>query len=98
MRPAGIIVVAEQQRPDIGTASFRLAPADDDELLSVEAFRLAPQAAVAGHISRVGPLGYDPLNATAPARNFVESRAAPLLMVAGLQARRSTAEQSIQPR
>src|SRR5207253_1759824 len=39
-------VVAEQQRPNPMSAALGIAPADDDELLAVEAFRLQPRASV----------------------------------------------------
>jgi hypothetical protein len=41
-------IVAEQERAEIGPRSFRVGPADDDELLSVERFGFAPKAAVSG--------------------------------------------------
>jgi hypothetical protein len=43
--------------------SFRVGPADDDELLAVERFGFAPQAAVAGRIGRVDRFRDDPLKA-----------------------------------
>jgi hypothetical protein len=33
------VIGVEQQRPEMGPRSFRVAPADDDELLAVQPFR-----------------------------------------------------------
>ena len=54
--PAGIdqpaigIVVGEQQRAEIGPASFGIGLADHHEFLAVQTFDLAPEAAVAGDV------------------------------------------------
>ena len=39
------------------TRAFWVAPADDDELLPVQPFGFAPQAAITGRIGRVDRLG-----------------------------------------
>src|ERR1700727_3068780 len=43
--------------------SFRIGPADDNELLSVEPFGLAPEAAVSWRVGRVDRLGHYALKA-----------------------------------
>jgi hypothetical protein len=48
-------VIAEQKRADVRPTPFRVGPADDDELLAVEALRLDSQAAVAGCIRAIDP-------------------------------------------
>ena len=58
---AVIGVVAEQQRPEMRPRSFRVGPADDDELLTVQRFGFAPEAAVSGGIGSVDRLGDDAL-------------------------------------
>src|SRR5262249_34949228 len=45
--------MAEQQGAEIGPPAFRFGPSDDDKFGAVEAFDLAPQAAIAGRISRI---------------------------------------------
>ena len=60
---AVIGVVAEQQRAEIRPRPFRVGPADDDELLAVERFGFAPQAAVSRRIGRVDRLGDHALEA-----------------------------------
>ena len=44
-QPAIGIVIAEQQRPEKGPGALGIGPADDHELLAVQAFYLEPQAA-----------------------------------------------------
>src|SRR4051794_19725976 len=56
MQAASIIVVAEQQRPEIRAAALRVAPADHDKLVSAEAFGFSPQPMLARHIRRIGAL------------------------------------------
>ena len=53
---AVIGVVAEQQRAEMRPRSFRVGPADDNELLAVQRFGFAPQAAVSRRIRRVDRL------------------------------------------
>jgi hypothetical protein len=61
--PAGIDelavigVVPQKQRPEMRSRALRIGPADDDELLAVEPFGLAPKAAVSWRIGRVDRLG-----------------------------------------
>ena len=43
--------------------SFRVAPADDDELLPVEPFGFAPQPAISRRVGRVDRLGHHALEA-----------------------------------
>jgi hypothetical protein len=45
-----ISIIAEQQRHEVRPRAFRIGPSNDNEFLPVEAFRLAPQAAIAGRI------------------------------------------------
>jgi hypothetical protein len=56
-----IRVVAEQQRPEMRPRPFRVGPADDDELLAVQSFGFAPEAAVSRRIGGVDRLGDDAL-------------------------------------
>lgn len=46
-QPAAGIVIGEQQGAEPGLPLFGIGPADNDKFLSVEAFDLAPQAAIA---------------------------------------------------
>jgi hypothetical protein len=48
---AVVAVVAEQQRTEMRSRSFRVRPTDDDELLSVECFSFAPEAAISRRIA-----------------------------------------------
>jgi hypothetical protein len=50
---AVIGVVAQQQRSEVRTRPFRIGPSDDHELLPVERFDFAPEAAVAWRVRRV---------------------------------------------
>ena len=56
-------VVAQQQRADMRSATLRIGPADDNELLAVEALRLDPDPAVAWGIGSIGLLGDGALQA-----------------------------------
>ena len=58
---AVIGVVAEQQRPEMRPRAFRVGPADDDELLTVQRFGFAPEAAVSRGLGSVDRLGDDAL-------------------------------------
>jgi hypothetical protein len=50
-------VVAERKGADVWAAPSRIGPADDDELLAIEALRFDPEAAIAWGISPVDALG-----------------------------------------
>ena len=54
-------VVGQQQSPEMRPRSFGVGPADDDELLAVEPFGFAPQAAISRRIGDVNRLGNDAL-------------------------------------
>jgi len=43
-------VVAEQQRADVRPAALRIGPADNNELLAVEAFGFNPDPSITGRI------------------------------------------------
>jgi hypothetical protein len=58
---AVIAVVAKQKRPKIRPRAFRVRPADDNELLTVEPFGFAPQASVSRGVGRVDRFGDDAL-------------------------------------
>ena len=45
---AVIRIVAQEQRAEVGPRSFRVRPADNDELLAIERLGLAPEATVSG--------------------------------------------------
>jgi protein-S-isoprenylcysteine O-methyltransferase Ste14 len=49
-------VIGEELRAEIRAASFRIGPADHDKFFAMEAFDLAPQAAIAGRVGRTGAL------------------------------------------
>jgi hypothetical protein len=53
---AVIGVVAEQQCPKLGPRSFRVGPADDQELLAVKPFCYAPQSTISRRVGRVDRL------------------------------------------
>src|SRR5262249_3050811 len=95
-QPSFRIVIAEQQGTEIGPPSFRLAPADHDKFRPVEAFDLAPQAAIAGRIGRIDAFGDDALDMHR-AGFVVESRALPDDMVAEMQRRCSICQQRAEP-
>ena len=88
-------VVAEQQRPDPMPAALRIAPADDDKFLPVEALGLQPGAPV-GLVPAVDPLRDDALQA-ALAGQTVEGRATADLMIAVPERRRRAVQQFFQP-
>ena len=54
-------VVAKQQRAEIRPRSFRVRPADDNELLAVQRFGFAPQATISRRVRRVDRLRDDAL-------------------------------------
>jgi hypothetical protein len=58
-----ICVIAEQQRSQVRPRSFRIRPANDDELLAVEGFCFAPQTPVSGRVRSVNRLGNDAFKA-----------------------------------
>jgi hypothetical protein len=60
---AVIGVVAEQQSPEMRPRSFRVGPADDDELLAVQPFGFAPEAPVSRRVGRIDGLGHHPFEA-----------------------------------
>jgi hypothetical protein len=49
-------IVAEQQRPEMRPRSFRLEPAEDNELLAVQRVGFAPQSAISRRVGRVDGL------------------------------------------
>jgi hypothetical protein len=49
--------VAKQERAKVWPRSFWVRPADDDELLAVQSFGFAPEAAVARRVRRIDRLG-----------------------------------------
>ena len=76
--------------------SFRVGPADDDELGPVEAFGLDPRAAIAGQIGPVDPLRDDALEPVLAGRP-AESLAVAVLMIAVGDPRRRVLEQRREP-
>jgi hypothetical protein len=50
-------IIAEQERAEMRPRSFRVSPADDCELLAIEAFGFAPEAPVSPRIGRIARLG-----------------------------------------
>src|SRR5215213_3594097 len=97
MQPAGIVVVAEQQRAEIGAASLRVAPSHNEELVSTKAFAFPPEATIARHVGRIGPFRNDAFQAHF-ARLPVELGATADLMIAVLQRRTDAGEQLLQAR
>jgi hypothetical protein len=57
VQPAIVGVVAQQQRTDVRSAALRIGPADDDELLAVEALGLDPDPAVTRRVRSIRLLG-----------------------------------------
>jgi hypothetical protein len=55
-------VVGEEQCPEMRTRALGVGPADHDELLTVEALDLAPEAAVAVLVGAVQPFRDDALD------------------------------------
>ena len=57
MQAAIVGVLAEQQGADVRAAALRIGPADDHELLAVEALRFYPDPAVAWRVGSIRLLG-----------------------------------------
>ena len=57
VQPSVFGVVAQQQGADVRPASLGIGPANDHELLAVEALRLDPDPAVARCVGSIGALG-----------------------------------------
>jgi adenylate cyclase len=62
-QPASLGVVAKKQGAEVRTAAARFRPADDNELLAVQALGLEPQAAIARNVGLVDPLRHHALYA-----------------------------------
>ena len=77
-------------------APGRIGPADDDELLAIEALRLYPEPAIAGRIGPVDPLR-DRTFETQPAGLGPKARAVPQHVLAEAQRRKVLLEQALQP-
>jgi len=90
-QPAARIVIREQQGAEIRPPSFGLGPADHDKLRAVEAFDLAPEAAIAGRIGCIGAFRGDALDMHG-AGFLVKGRALRDDVVAVMQARCSVQE------
>jgi hypothetical protein len=56
-------VVSQQQRADVRSAALRIGPADNNELLAVEALRLNPDPSIARGIGPICLLGDGALQA-----------------------------------
>src|SRR4030095_5389825 len=65
VQSAVVRVVAEQQGADVRPAALWIGPADDHELLAVEALRLDPDPAVARRVGSIGLLRDGALNSLA---------------------------------
>ena len=72
-----------------------VGPADDHELLAVEALRLDPKAAIARRVGSIGPLGDDAFEAEL-AGLFAEARATAGNVFAVAQSRNRLPEQALQ--
>jgi hypothetical protein len=53
------IVVGEQQGSEPGARAFGIRPAHHHKFFVVQTFDLAPEAAIAGCVGRIGALGDD---------------------------------------
>src|ERR1051326_7260817 len=60
---AGVVVVGQQQRPEAWARALWIGQTDHNEFLAVQAFRLYPQAPIAGRVGRVRALRDDAFNA-----------------------------------
>src|SRR5262249_6550333 len=92
-KPAVRVVICEQQRPEPGTPTLGISPANHYKLFPVLALDLHPQAAIAGRIGCFTALGDDALQ-----RHFadfgVELRAPSDLVIAVLQRRADIRQQT----
>jgi hypothetical protein len=77
--------IAEQERAEMRPRSFRVSPADDNELLTIEAFGFAPEAPVSRRIGRVDGLRNDAFEPK-PAGMFADKLAIARLVVVELEA------------
>jgi hypothetical protein len=59
-QPALRIVIAKEKGAEEGPGPLGIGPANDHELLAVQAFDLESQAAIAGGVRRIGALRNDP--------------------------------------
>jgi len=100
--PAGVdeapvrIVVGEQQSAKVRSRALGVRPSDHHEFLTVQAFDLDPQPAVAGRVGRIGAFRDDALELQL-ARLLMEGRAPAAVIIAVMQRRRGARQQFGEP-
>src|SRR5262249_4720299 len=93
---AVLVVVGQQQGAEVRPASGWLGPANNNELLAVQALHFEPEAPIARNVRPVDPLRDDAFDAQA-AGLLVKTRAVADNMIAKSQPRDRAGEQCPQP-
>jgi len=95
-QPAIGVVIGEQERAEMRPPPLGIGPADDDKFITVQAFDLAPQAAIARRVDGIDAFGDDPLDRHF-AGMFVKGRAPPDVVIAVVERRTARRQQRGEP-